>query len=52
MNDIYKMEIADKNKLEKIWKIIGNYSEVKRKIIGNQTNSDFGYRSLKRLVIY
>ena len=30
----------------------GNETENNRKLFRNQTNSDFGYRSLKRLVIY
>ena len=50
MNDIYKMEITDKNKLEKIWKIIGNYSDIKRKIIGNLLYNVTLYNNIYNLI--
>ena len=41
MRDIYKLEMSNIYEIEKIWKSIGNKSEINRKIIRNETYSDF-----------
>lgn len=37
MSDIYKVEMTNKNKTEKILKLVGNQSDMKRNLSGNKT---------------